>query len=342
MEQQKPQVNLQADIAYLHNTTFSRQKTQEGLLLDLHVFLPDPKFARYFDTLYLLRSLLLEPYSLWAPDFIGMTTEVCNQLRATGAIDPLLVEIIHNYEDPPNDSFRKMVTERERCVQQGDYSWCVTERGQDKYVLAEQASFEDEEIKTDLASLKKHHDFAKYQGWSKEKVVRRRMTMERNFRSKDWKFKWETARDKYVEHLESVCSKHGLIGFRSDTPLLAKIAVYATPHALRIDIPWHSNPDIWRDLNLPGITEVLRSAGVERRGPKLIAMRQAMNKRAKLAYAAELEGIEQGYQGDELMAYVCEKAGLRPDMDEGNYRRTIRHGKELVEGKTAKKKTRPT
>ena len=63
-----------------------------------------------------------------------------------------------------------------------------------------------------------------------------------------------------------------------------------------------------------------------------------MNNRAKLAYTAELEGIELGYKGDELMAYVCEKAGLRPDMDEDNYRKTLRHGKELTLGKAAAKK----
>ena len=38
------------------------------------------------------------------------------------------------------------------------------------------------------------------------------------------------------------------------------------------------------------------------------------------------------------MAYVCEKARLSPDMDEGNYRKIIRHGKELTLGKTAAKK----
>jgi hypothetical protein len=78
---------------------------------------------------------------------------------------------------------------------------------------------------------------------------------------------------------------------------------------------------------------------MERRGPKLTAMRQATDRRARLAYSRELEGIERGYKGDELMAYVCEKAGLRPDMGEGNYRRTLRHGKELVLGEKSKKKT---
>ena len=335
MEQQP---NLQADIAYLHNTTFARQKQQEALLMELYVFLGDPKYTAYFSVLYLLRSWILEPYSLWTPDYIGMTSKVCEQLRNTGTIDPLLVEIIENYKDLPDEPFRKIIAERELCVQKGDYSWCVTQQGQDKYALAEQAILEDEEITADLASLRKHHDFDKYQGWNKEKVVRRRMTMERNFRSKDRNFKWETAREKYIEHLDSVCAKHGLLGFRGNTPLLAKIAVYATPQALRIDIPWGANPDIKRDLNLPEITRVLRSAGFGRRGPKLTAMRHAMDKRAKLAYTAELEGMEQGLKGDELMGYVCEKSGLRADMDEGNYRKMIRHGKDLVERKATTRK----
>ncbi|MDB6024136.1 MAG: hypothetical protein JWM68_359 [Verrucomicrobiales bacterium] len=58
----------------------------------------------------------------------------------------------------------------------------------------------------------------------------------------------------------------------------------------------------------------------------------------RFTYAADLEGIELGYKAEELMVYVCEKSGLRPDMDEGNYRRTLRHGKELTLGKKAAKK----
>ncbi|MDB6025015.1 MAG: hypothetical protein JWM68_1238 [Verrucomicrobiales bacterium] len=339
MEQQ---LSLEADIASLRNTTFFRQKTQENTLVEQHEFLGDPKFKQYFEPLYQLRCWILEPYSLWTPNYISMSSEVCRQLRTTGTIEPLLLEIIQNYKVLHARPLRDIIAERELCVQKGDYDWCITEQGQDKYALAEQAIFEDEEIKADFAQLSKHHDLAKYQSWSKDKVIRRRMTMERNFRSKERDFHWKTPWDKYVEHLDSICAKHGLLGFRGATPLLAKIAVYATPHGLRIDIPWHSNPDIKRDLNLPEITRVLRSAGVGRRGPKLLAMRQAMDKRAKLAYTAELEGIQLGYKGDELMAYACEKAGLPLDMDEGNYRKTLRHGKELIEGKEpARKKKSP-
>ncbi len=336
MEQQ---TNLQADIAFLHNTTFARQKKQEAILVLLYEFLSDPKFQRYFATLRILRAWILEPYTLWTPDYINMISEVCEQLRSTGEIEPLLLEIIENYKEMPPRPLRDMIAEREICVQKGDYDWCITPRGKDKYLLAEQVAFEDEDIKASYASLKKHHDLDKYQGWNKDKVIRRRMTMERNFRSKDWTFKWKAPWDKYVEHLDSICARHGIFGFRGETPLLAKIAVYGTPHCLRIDIPWASNPDIKRDLNLREITRILRSAGTGgRSGPKLLAMRRAMDKRAKLAYAAELEGMEQGYKGDELMAYVCEKAGLSLDIDEGNYRRTLRHGKELIEKVAAKKK----
>ncbi len=67
-----------------------------------------------------------------------------------------------------------------------------------------------------------------------------------------------------------------------------------------------------------------------------------ITRRAKLAYTAELEGIALGHKGDELMAYVCEKAGLPPDMDEGNYRRTLRHGKQLIAGKETPKKKKPS
>ncbi|MDB6024138.1 MAG: hypothetical protein JWM68_361 [Verrucomicrobiales bacterium] len=338
MEQMEQQLNLQADIAQIHNTTFQVQKTKESFIVQSHEFMADPKFKQYFETLYLLRSWILEPYSLWTPEYFGMCSEVFKQLRETGTIDPLLIDIIHNYRDLPARPLRDIIAERELCVQKGDYDWCITDKGKDKYVLSEQAIFEDEEIKADFAKLEKHHDVAKYQSWSNDKVIRRRMTTERNFRSKERNFRWGTPWEKYVEHLDSICARHGLLGFRGATPLLAKIAVYGTPHSLRIDIPWHSNPDIKRDLNLPEITRVLRAAGVGRRGPKLLAMRQAMDKRAKLAYATELEGIQLGYKGEELMVYVCEKSGLRPDMDEGNYRRTLRHGKELTLGKKAANK----
>ncbi len=332
------QLNLRADIAHLHNTTFARQKTQEGCLVDLHGFMADPTFKQYFNTLYILRTCILEPFTLWTPDFTGMASEVCEQLRNTGAIDPVLIEIVQNYKDLHERELLKIIAERELCVQKGDYDWCITERGKEKYALDEQAIFEDEEIKAAHVCLRKHHDVDKYQGWNKDKVTRRRMTMERNFRSKEWKFKWETPRDKYIEHLDSVCARHGLLGFRGPTPLLLKISVYGTPHCLRIDIPWGSNADLRRDLNLPEIARILRSAVPGRGGPKLIAKQRAMDKRAQLACAAELKGIELGYKGDELMAYVCEKAGLRPDMDEGNYRKILRHGKQLTERKASAKR----
>ena len=231
----------------------------------LHEFMADPKFQQYFDALYVLRTCILEPFTLWTPDFIGMASEVCEQLRTTGAIDPLLLEIIQNYKDLHERALIDIIAQRELCVQQGDYDWCITERGKEKYALDEQAIFEDEDIKAALACLRKYHDVDKYQGWNKDKVIRRRMTMERNFRSKEWKFKWKTPWDKYVEHFDSICARHGLLGFRGSIPLLGKIAVYGTSHCLRIDIPWGRNPDLKRDLNLPEITRVVRAAAAGRR-----------------------------------------------------------------------------
>jgi hypothetical protein len=307
------ELNLTADLKELEQRAFNLQKQQAALLTDLHELLARPDCASVHEWLFLLRTWILSTYSLWAPDVIGMAQFVCKQVRATGQIDPKLISVLRKMRAMPNEEVQEMVSENEHAMAVGDFNWCLTDSAQGKYAAAEKQVIADPALKADWEQFNRDHNVALYR--NSAGIVRRRMDMERNFRTRESKFRWETDEDKFRVDFDVLCNLYSLHGFEGEKPLLQKLCVYATPRGLTIELPRWWSLDFRRDLKMSDITRLLKAWGSLRQGEKMSVARverTALQRRARhFAAAAE----KQKLTGLALLAYVRDKVKMHPDTE---------------------------
>lgn len=315
------ELNLNADLSLLAQHAFQKPKQQAALLQDIHCLLAKSKHAHAHESLYLLRTWLLKAWTLWTPDIIGLAEYVCDQLRTTNQIEPKLRSVLTKLQAMPDEQVHEIISDTERAMSVGDFDWCLTDSAKAKFLAAEKQTIADPRLRALWEEMKLLHNVEE---WRNPKgILRRRMNMERNFRSLDSKFKWETDRDKFQLDFDLLCANFCLHGYEGEKPLLQKLCVYPTSRSVVIDVPRYWSLDYRRDLRWPAINALLRVWGMLRQGEKMSLARAEREELKRLAKILEVEARKQRIKGEARYAYIAKRLALPPGTDERVIRRLL-------------------
>ena len=316
---------LQSDLDHVEALAFKRMNILKNCLNRVHVLRADPQHAAHYEVLDQLRALLRRAYTLYADDFKGVTDHVCEEIKAGRSIHPALLAGLKHFSHVQTDSVHDIIAACEWNQSKGDFDDFLTPKGKDKARAAQERFDANPEANADLEAFKaRHPEFAKKRG-----VLTRTLMMERNRKPDDFKF--ENTPDGLAQfELNGLAFKWTLWGLEKGKMLLHKLTVTVSPWGIDIFIPRFWSLDWKRDLNWKAILKFLLGWGNERQGEKRHLSQMEAKARNKRIYLAYEEGKATGKQGDELQRYVEEKVGVRP-MDEGNFRRSVRLGKQIVD-----------
>ena len=149
-----------------------------------------------------------------------------------------------------------------------------------------------------------------------KQILRRSLLPERNW-VRDGGAHFATAADRFQAVLDLLCWKYCLWGVARGRPLLLKPSVVFTPLGTQIFVPAYLSFDAKRDLDLGLITKLHRARGIRRQGEGFSVSRTELQRRCRLAQAANHMARKNGLRGDKRYAFITQHLGL---LDNGDYR----------------------
>ena len=322
------QPSLAADIEQLKRLAFKRANLLTNCLTRVHELRGDARFSEYHEMLDTLRLWLICAVSLHGSDFKGVTDYVYAQIKAGLPIDESVIQGIKHYAEIPPPAVQEAVIKSEHLMQAGKYEDFLEDDAKKKCEAGEARLANDSEAKAAWESF-----YSRHGAWCRRrKVARRTLMRERNMEQP----KFEPTPDGFRQfELDGMSYRWTLWGFEDGEALLQKLTVNFTAFGINIFIPRWWSFDFQRDLNWPAILEVLRLWGVAKQGEKRSFGEMEVEERNKMMYILHEKGKADGVKGDDLQRSVEEQLGL-PPMDDGNYRRCLRRGKEAIFGKGKK------
>ncbi len=317
---------LTGDLGTIESRAF-KSKIAADLIRQLHHLLSVPEHERDAAWIDLLRVWMLIPYTLWPADISGLTAAICAEYAQGKPLLAQVRRILGNITHLPSQQLMDVVAEDEHELKVGNYDQFLTDIAFAKYYAAEKELLCNPEVHIAIAEFFAcNPDF----GLGK-KVIRRRMSMERNFRPYRWEY--DPTDPKNVTQLEfdTLCYRFQLFGVErmpeGIKPLLQKLTVNTTGWGLDIFIPRYWSFDHKRDVNWSELMKIQRNRAVRRRGDKGTGI--FTNENALNAYSADQEAlIDLKLRGDARFAYVEARAKL-PRMSRRNLQKLITMGKEL-------------
>ncbi len=326
---------FEEDLKKVERLVFRRPEIRQ-VLCNIHKLLAIPEYERDHEWLDLLRQWMLVPYSIWPSDFQRFGTHLCSLVASGQAISEQARRILRNFYAVPGPIICAVVLEDEREVQLGDYDQFLTRHALRKYAAAEEELLSDPLVHELVAEF-----FAKNPTFGAKKVVmRRRLSMERNFRCHGWEYDPTDPRNVTQLEFDSLCYMFQLFGVErlkdgSYKPLLQKLSFNSTGNGISMFIPRYWSFDSQRDVKWGEVTKIQRAWGIKRVGGKWVDGRSLNKKLARLVYAASEEAAERGLTGKERYDHIRKAAGLTADTDPRVLQRLLSLGKQLKEGKRA-------
>jgi hypothetical protein len=297
---------LEVDLKRHSKLSFRRMKEGAKLIERFHA-LPDG--VRQNPALKSAHEWLLVPMSLWPVDVIGVAGHLLDVVEAGKKPGSDLIQLVNLIGKAPDGKTREVISQHECDVKGGSYESLI--KAQHKFDFKEQLLKQYKEFRADWNWIKSEFDVKVYQ--KDHGIIRRRMVSERNFRPKEWNFKWASVEDRFRNIFDAFCHKWVLYGMENDMPLLQKLSVNITPFGTMIFIPRYWSLDRNRDLRWRAITRLHRARGVPRQGAKLSANQAERRKQAEAARQFMKEATAQGMRGEARTYWIMGKLGLHPD-----------------------------
>src|ERR1043166_6277444 len=244
MKSQKP-----LDLARHSKLAFRRMKAGAELIERFHAL---SESHRENDGLQCLYEWLLVPLSLWPVDMIGLMSHGVGALEAGRQPSKDLSRLICLVGHSPTDKTCSAIGDHEHNVKGGNYESLI--KAQHKFDLKEAVLKQYKEFRDDWKWIRTRFDLSKYEG--ENGVIRRRMVSERNFRPKEWDFRWRLPEDRFRNIFDAFCHKWMLYGMEKNRPLLQKLSVNVTPFGTMIFIPRYWSLDHNRDLKWAAISRL--------------------------------------------------------------------------------------
>jgi hypothetical protein len=295
-----------SDLARHSKLAFRRMKAGAQLIERFHAL---PNRCHDDEALCGLYEWLLVPLSLWPVDVIGLMDQVLEAFEQGKKPGDDLVRLTKMIGHAPIETTCSVLIEHEHNVKGGNYESLI--KAQHKFDFKEEVLKQYKEFRDDWAWIRSRFDLSEFQG--DNGVIRRRMVSERNFRPKEWDFKWKSHEDRFRNIFDAFCHKWMLYGVEGDKPLLQKLSVNVTPFGTMIFIPRYWSFDRNRDLKWRAITRLHRARGVPRQGIKLSSSQAERRKQADAARKLKSQATELGMKGDKRSYWIMAKLGLHPD-----------------------------
>lgn len=305
---------------------FNQQKKVSEPLRVLHRLYHDPAFARHRPYLKLIRDWLVIPYSFWPRDFIGMARYLAEQLQAGHELSPRFILLMRFLRDFPPELAQTLVAANEHDVQAGKYdSWV---RSNDRYEAHQKKVLNDPRLREEWAFIKSQFDVDQYR--NPAGIIRRYVFSERNFKNRDWYFKFDDEEAAFYETFTAFCQRWDLWGVEREEFLLLKLTVNVLPVGLSIVIPTYMSLDAWRDIRWNKVGQLLRSLGATQMNARRIAAMEDRENEALRIHSANEEAITSGLAGQDRMDHIIKTAGLHPDTDSRVIRRRLAQAGKIL------------
>ena len=263
---------------------------------------------------------LFAPLTLWPIDILGTARHVLKRLEHGKPIDARLNLLITLLGPPPEESVQEVVIAQDHLVQAGKYENLINQ--QCKYEAKEKELCEDPEFKREWGWINGNFNVDEFR--NPKSIIRRKTVQERNFRGREWAFKWTKKKDRFQVVFDAFCHRWNLYGMEGEKPLLLKLSVNLTPHGTMILIPSYWSFDRKRDLNWVEIMKLHRARGVERQGPKLSPNKLAKHEEAELARRLGMEATKKGLRGEGKTSWIMQGLRWPSSTDESKLKRLLK------------------
>lgn len=322
---------MQQELKRLEGLAFKRTAACGGLVNRFHSL---PALAQKHPDYTLLGKAyhwLFVPYSLWPIDICGLVTRLMDEISAGRRSNKQMQLLVEMLGPIPSQKEQDSVAAHERDVQVGNYEKLIS--AQHKFDLMEDILSQRTDFKADWELMNACFTVDKYR--DKKGIIRRQMAQERNFRSRDFSFRWRTKKEQFRLAFDAFCHKWVLYGMEGEKPLLLKLSVNVTALGTMIFIPRYWSFDRKRDLEWPAIIRLHRSRDVHRQGAKLTKNQIDRHRESKQASRFWNQATAAGLKGDRRNSWVMGKLGWDARNDARQLRRLL---KEPIQLETQKRK----
>ena len=310
---------IQQELERLDGLAFKRTAACGGLVKRFHSL---PAAARKHPDYSMLEKAyhwLLVPYSLWPIDICGVVTRLMDEISAGHRPNKQMQLLVEMLGPIPTQREQDAVAAHERDVQVGSYEKLIS--AQHKFDLMEDILSQRTDFKADWEFMKAAFTVEKYR--DNKGIIRRQMAQERNFRSRDFKFRWRTKKERFRLAFDAFCNKWVLYGMEGERPLLLKLSVNVTALGTMVFIPRYWSFDRKRDLEWPAIIRLHRSRDVHRQGAKLTKNQIDRHRESTKAARFWDQATAAGLKGDRRNSWVMGKLGWDARNDARQLRRLL-------------------
>ena len=314
---------MRDDLLRFQQMAFVRTADCTELIKAFHSLGTKCKTHPSYDSLCRLYQWVHVPLTLWPIDILGLAMHLLQLIRAGKKTDPVCELLLSFLPEPPDAETCDAICEYEHGVKLGEYEKLVS--AQVKYDSKKADLLEDPTFNQEWKRIKEQFDVRKL--YDKKNIIRRRMLQERNFRPQDWKFSWESEKERFQITFDAFCHRWVLYGMEGDKPLLQKLSVNLTPFGTIIFIPSYWSFDPKRDLRWKSVTALHRMRGVHRQGPKLSDIQSHRQQEARMAIKFLEQATSAGLKGEARNQWIMGKLGWNPGTDHSKLRRLIKNMK---------------
>jgi hypothetical protein len=315
------------DLEYLAGLAFHRVEKCGDLVRCFHALPKQAKNHPGYKLIKLLHPWLLVPFSLWPIDCVGLGYHLLKCIRAKQPLDAGVILLFSFLNKLPSKKEQAAVAAHEHQVRTGDYESYIAAKP--KFTYKAEVLKEDPDFKAHWNAIKSEFDVANYR--DAKGIIRRRMGQERNFRPKDWNFRWRTSRDRFEVVFDAFCQRWILYGMEGDEPLLQKFSVNVTPFGTMLFIPRYWSLDGRRDIEWAIVNKLHRSREVRRQGEKL--SRGELERKREAIKVQELwrQSKEFGLKGEKRKSWVIEMMRWHPETDFSRVSRLLQLAKRFTQ-----------
>ena len=212
---------------------------------------------------------LVIPPTLWLIDYIGLSKLVAHRINENEPIDPRMLQLIDELDEPPGQEEQERAVERETALHTGNYAGLL--RNPEKYNAMHEAMKNNPKRIAHWNRIREVFKLSKFRHHSNG-MIRRTQYLERGIPPEDFYLTDKSNEERWLFRavFDLYCKRYGLFAMRYDEALVERLTVTRTQFATTISIPRWMN--IARDdLIFEAVQESHWHPDLTAQGPKASA-----------------------------------------------------------------------
>ncbi|MDB6028026.1 MAG: hypothetical protein JWM68_4249 [Verrucomicrobiales bacterium] len=307
---------------FQHQTPRLKKRGEE-----LFPLLEQPEHQPHHSRVRRLLEWLVIPPTIWLVDYIGLSKVLAQRINRKEPIDPRMLSLIDELEEPPGPEEQERAVDRERILLTGDYAGLL--RNPEKYLAMEQRMVDNPQRIAHWNRIQELFKLGKFRHHAKG-IIRRTQYLERSMPPEDFYLTEESDEERWLFRaiFDLYCKRYGLFGMRFDEALVERLTVTRTQFTTNISIPRYlkiARDDIMWDA----VQETHWNPDLTWQGPKASGNELERLEMLRRIDCATIQGKAEGLKGEPLRRRVEELAGLPPHTDKRTHIRWQNEIKEL-------------